>query len=389
MTSSYPANPSDASGPFFADLARELQALGHAVIVFAPDRSGTEKMTEGIEVHWIPWRSTGKALVQTNPLSPVDLWRVYGLIRAFEAELNRVLAREPFDAILAMWVVPAGFLARRAAGKAGVPYAVWALGSDINRFGRYPGLRAMIKQVLRGARWCFADGMDLAERVSVLGGVDCEFLPTARSLPPAREPLRLAGEVRFLYIGRLEPVKGIDVLVAAMRLIPAEAGASLYIRGDGGLRRALDAEIAAAGLEDRIFFVPPGPPELLTSYLEASHCLVIPSRSESIPVVLSEAVHAGTPVLVTDVGDMGRLARMFDLMAPVPPGDSKALAQAMRTFIDDQDEHRKRFDAARPRLQTLFGIGSIAERVEAVLSGAAALRPWRPGGAAPADVSGR
>ncbi len=63
-------------------------------------------------------------------------------------------------------------------------------------------------------------------------------------------------------------------------------------------------------------------------------CVVIPSRSESIPVVLSEALQFNKPMIVTDVGDMGMLGRRYGIARVVEKENIDALAHAMRDFIE-------------------------------------------------------
>jgi glycosyltransferase involved in cell wall biosynthesis len=66
--------------------------------------------------------------------------------------------------------------------------------------------------------------------------------------------------------------------------------------------------------------------------IRLSKAVLIPSRQESIPVILSDALQLGRPVIVSDVGDMGTLVRRHHAGIVVPPGDSHALAEAMLTL---------------------------------------------------------
>jgi glycosyltransferase involved in cell wall biosynthesis len=360
VTSSYPANPNDVAAPFAAEFCRAVQKRGHRVFVVAPERAGIEVDTGEVPVFWIP-RASGKPLVGTNALSPVELWRTLRLMVDGERLLLRTMREQSIDVCLALWAVPAGYLAWRVHSRSRVPYAVWALGSDINSVARYPVLRSLVRRVLRGARWRFADGIELAERTKSIAGMDCVFLPTTRSLPPTSERVELKGTVRFLFVGRLERVKGIDVLITAMARLRDVPGIHLYAIGGGSLEVEVAAQVASSGLEDVVTLVPRGPAAQLVAYMKACDCLVIPSRKESIPVVFSEALQAGIPLLVTDTGDMGTLAREHRLMDPVPPADAEALARAMRAFASDPAAHRERFEAARPDLLRIFDPEAIAD----------------------------
>ncbi len=360
VTSSYPANPNDVAAPFAAEFCRAVQKRGHRVFVVAPARAGVQVDAGDVQVFWIP-RATGKPLVGTNPLSPVELWRTVRLMLDGERLLLRTMREQSIDVCLALWAVPAGYLAWRVRSRSRVPYAVWALGSDINSVARYPVLRSLVRRVLRGARWRFADGIELAERTKLVGGMDCAFLPTTRSLPQTAERIELQGKVKFLFVGRLERVKGIDVLIAAVARLRDVAGIRLYVIGGGSLEPELAVQVASAGLQDVVTVVPRGPASQLVAYMKACDCLVIPSRKESIPVVFSEALQAGIPLLVTDTGDMGTLAREHGLAPPVPVADPAALAEAMRAFAADPEGHRQRFEAARPKLLEIFDPEAIAD----------------------------
>jgi glycosyltransferase involved in cell wall biosynthesis len=164
----------------------------------------------------------------------------------------------------------------------------------------------------------------------------------------------------------------VDVLIAAMRRFRGDDGVRLYVRGSGSLEPALRKAIAKEGLTEQVTLLPPAAAECVAADLVACDCLVIPSRSESIPVVFSEAIQAGTPLLVTDVGDMGMLARENHLMSPVPPGNAEALADAMAAFMADVDGHRRRFDAARGGLLRIFDVDAIGGRLVAALVAPAA-----------------
>ena len=68
------------------------------------------------------------------------------------------------------------------------------------------------------------------------------------------------------------------------------------------------------------------------SLYESSDCVVIPSRSESIPLVFSEALNFDKELIVTDVGDMGMLGRQYGVAWVVPPED------ADRVERDDEEK---------------------------------------------------
>ena len=68
----------------------------------------------------------------------------------------------------------------------------------------------------------------------------------------------------------------------------------------------------------------------------SSDCVVIPSRSESIPLVFSEALRFDRELIVSDVGDMGTLGRQYGVAWVIPPEDPMALRAAMKKRVESQ-----------------------------------------------------
>jgi len=112
-------------------------------------------------------------------------------------------------------------------------------------------------------------------------------------------------------------------------------GVRLHVVGGGSLEGELRKQIAADGLQEAVLLHGSLPTEELTSYLLACDAVVIPSRSESIPLVFGEAVQAGKPLIVTDVGDMGDLIRKYGGGVVVPPQSPQQLAEEIVSFAQD------------------------------------------------------
>lgn len=127
----------------------------------------------------------------------------------------------------------------------------------------------------------------------------------------ARAALRLGDEPVVLFAGRIQPLKGLDVVVDA--LAQSRSGATLVVVG-GPSGRDGDAELAAVrrqvaahGLGSRVRFVPPQPHHLLSTYYRAADLTVVPSRSESFGLVAAESLACGTPVVAAAVGGLTTL----------------------------------------------------------------------------------
>ena len=146
---------------------------------------------------------------------------------------------------------------------------------------------------------------------------------------------RDAGPVRFLYVGRLHPLKGINNLLDAWRQIPAELG-MLVLVGDGPLRSDIERRLNDGKLERVDVRGHLDRDELAEEYA-ASDVFVFPSLSDPWGLVLNEAMAAGLPVITTNAP-----GAVDDLIADrvnglvVPTGDPDRLAAAMLKLGTDR-----------------------------------------------------
>jgi glycosyltransferase involved in cell wall biosynthesis len=366
ITSSYPSHAGDVvQAPFLVDFIGGLKRRGHQVFVFTQDRVGAkEPFLDGVEVKWFSWLGSKKPLVQLNVLRPLDCLRIISLLYRGREALPPFLRENRIEACLALWVLPGGYFAHHACRVARVPYSVWALGSDIYRYGSNPLLYGVMKRVIDEARGVFADGFDLAKNVEARFRKKCFFLATARRLPEGRRAVqgKGIGPARFLYVGRLERVKGIDILLESFALLKEEGEeAHLTIVGNGSLGNWAEEFIEKRGLVPNVTMLGNVPEDDLISLYAASDCVVIPSRMESIPVVFSEALAFDKGMIVTDVGDLGLLGRQYGVAEVVPPENPAAMKEAMKERLRGR-VRREGEDGKRAELKNLFNIERSVER---------------------------
>jgi glycosyltransferase involved in cell wall biosynthesis len=102
---------------------------------------------------------------------------------------------------------------------------------------------------------------------------------------------------------------------------------------------------------------------ILFSLYASSDCVVIPSRSESIPLVFSEALRFNKDLIVTDVGDMGMLGHQYGVAWVIPPENVMALKEIMKKRAQlHEDESEKKDEGKRKELKRLFDIEMSVER---------------------------
>lgn len=135
------------------------------------------------------------------------------------------------------------------------------------------------------------------------------FAPGYR--PQARKALGLpVDKPMLLFVGRIQPLKGAQVAIQALADIP---GAFLVVvGGPSGLQGQAEHDrmhelVDELGLADRVYFRPPQPHELLSTFYRAADVCLVPSRSESFGLVALEAAACGTPVVAAAVGGLRTL----------------------------------------------------------------------------------
>jgi glycosyltransferase involved in cell wall biosynthesis len=208
------------------------------------------------------------------------------------------------------------------------------------------------------------------------------FLRVVRPVGPPAVPRRSRDEVRaavgagerplVVCVARLHPQKGLDVLVDAAAALATRRPAPLVlVVGEGPLGGELRASVAARGLDHVVRFA--GPSAHAPDELGAADVVVVPSRWESGPLVVAEALQLGRPVVATPVGFVGEVIDDGRSGRIVPIGDAAALAGAVGELLDDARAAGEMGAAGQARFAAALGPEHLVEGVvdvyRAVLEG--------------------
>lgn len=254
------------------------------------------------------------------------------------AVLNRGVLRElrrfrPDAVAVGGWNQPAFWLALAYARTRGIPLLVWVESTERDARPDSGPLEAAKRLMIRGASGFFVPGQASAEYVRSFGvgndrialapnAVDAQLFEQADVDRGGRETCT------FLYAGRFDGEKGLDVLLRAFADVPGE----LLLAGSGP-----EEERLRALADGRVRFLGPlGRDDLAAVYAQAD-VFVLPSSSEPWGMVLNEAAAAGLPLIATEgVGAARDLIDNGRNGVVVTVGDHEALATAMRRFSDDE-----------------------------------------------------
>ncbi|MFM7069592.1 MAG: glycosyltransferase, partial [Actinomycetes bacterium] len=157
-------------------------------------------------------------------------------------------------------------------------------------------------------------------------GVDHAFFSPG-SQRGARRALGLGDVPTALFVGRIQPLKGLDVAVRAVAASRTPSLRLVVVGGASGPDGAAEFDrvqrlVAELGVDERVRFVDPQPHHQLSTWYRASDVVLVPSRSESFGLVALEAAACGVPVVAAAVGGLrslvedGRTGYLVDTRAP-------------------------------------------------------------------------
>jgi len=329
--------------------ASALRRAGHAVsLVAAVRRTDLPALWDDFDLHLLHTPATG-SLRRDYP----RYWRwAEGCLRALPAD-----AYHAHD-LDSLWP------AARAARKRRVPlvydsHELWTEQSSL--VGRR-GVRAfwslLERRTIRRARRVLAVSPSIAAELQ--RRYDLPEVTVLRNLPPRRDPVasqRLRQELGlsperllFLYQGGFLTANGLEEQIRAMARVD---GADLVLLGDGPTEDQLRAQVVAAGLDDRVHFVPRVPFDLLHEYTcsaDVGLCLIRPTGESfrySLPNKLFEYLMAGLPVLGGDTPEIRATLEATGAGVVVAATDPDAIAAALCALRDDGDRRRELGAAAR------------------------------------------
>jgi glycosyltransferase involved in cell wall biosynthesis len=153
----------------------------------------------------------------------------------------------------------------------------------------------------------------------------------------------------------------IEAFVRVRRRVPQ---AGLLFVGEGPLRGALEARAAAPELDGAVFFA--GHRADVPAILSRCDLFTLSSLEEGMPNALLEAMAAGLPAVVTDVGGNAEVVEDGMTGYLVPAADPEALAGRLTELLLDPDLRRRQGEAARGRFESRFTVGRMISAYHAL-----------------------
>jgi glycosyltransferase involved in cell wall biosynthesis len=351
----YPRWQGDVAGAFIERLAVALQERAHDVAMVIPSDLGQAGVVEqnGVTVRRVRYATaSSESLAYRGQMvdaarSPKGMFTFASLILAQAGGIVTESRRGACDLIHAHWWIPggiAGWLAQLVNHR---PYVVTLHGTDVAILGKSRSARSLARVVLRNAGAITTVSSFLAQKTSVIAGID----PGAVLVQPMpvtveRYERRSAGGGGIVTVGRLVRQKRIDVILEALAdLHHGGLSCPLTIIGDGPERRALEYRAGQLGIANAVEFVGTVDPDRVPEAIGDADILAFAAVEEGFGLVAAEAMMLGVPVVAArDGGGVTDIVPETGAGRLVSGADRGEWARAIRELLTDANSREAAFE---------------------------------------------
>jgi glycosyltransferase involved in cell wall biosynthesis len=203
--------------------------------------------------------------------------------------------------------------------------------------------------------------LDTNKTVTISRGVDTELFKPRKDRDCLRNKFGIKEEdIVILYVGRLDRVKGVNILLkAAMRILIDNKNIKFLIVGEGGLRKKY--EKSAKYFSKHIMFT--GWRNNVAELMNVADIFVLPSYSEGAANAAMEASASGLPVIATKVGEIPHIVSQEETGVLVKPKDVEGLVEAINCLTNDLSLARAMGERGRKRMVEKFSWDIICNRL--------------------------
>ncbi|MCS7292951.1 MAG: glycosyltransferase family 4 protein [Gloeomargarita sp. SKYBB_i_bin120] len=345
------------------DLAIHLRKIGHTVTVIS---GAGEPFQQLLAQHAIPHHVLPELVRPLHPWKDVQAYWI----------LQQLLGKLQPD-VVSIHSSKAGILARLVCYQRRIPFVFtvhgWSFGmpSRLAFFYRWLERRfaAITPKIICVAEAIRKQGIAIGiapEKLVTIYNAMPDIHPELRAQPGQGPP------VRIMTVGRLEPQKAhADLLQAVAQLANPEVRVDIV--GDGPLREDLQQLASALGLQEQVTFWGYRPD--VARLLAQAHIFALISHWEAFPRSTLEAMRAGLPVVVSDVGGAAEAVVPGVTGYVIPPGDQEQLVQCLQRLVQDPIHRQQLGNAGRQRYEALFTFERLLQETLTVYAQVTGLSP--------------
>ncbi|QQK76037.1 N-acetyl-alpha-D-glucosaminyl L-malate synthase BshA [Salicibibacter cibarius] len=291
------------------------------------------------------------------------------------SKMAEVTERHELDLLHVHYAVPHAVSAALAKDMSGGNVKVMTTlhGTDITVLAHDPSLQNIIRYGINRSDKVTAvsrflvnetkEQLDIAKHMEPI----YNFVPPSIAVPANRHALRREYGINddedvIVHMSNFRPVKRVEDVVRAFRLIRQEKRSKLLLIGDGGERHSIEALVENEGLQKDVLFL--GNQSRIYELISLADVMLLLSEKESFGLTALEAMAVGVPVIGTNIGGIPEVISDGETGLICPVYDYKAAAEAALALLNDKAMHRRMSNAARARAFSKFNSDTIVAGYE-------------------------
>ncbi|KON31306.1 hypothetical protein AC477_04250 [miscellaneous Crenarchaeota group-1 archaeon SG8-32-1] len=357
---------SGGTGAYVYYLSHSLQKLGHKVHVVARDKQNSERIVNGIQVHYIAgvgnaltryWkfaRSASKKIKELNSQNGIDIIHAnLPLVPSFAIPNNS--AKAIVCAVHSTWKGEAIVTKRdnpkelNSNEKAMLRFNFMLRSYEKRMMKRSDALIAVSKYTVNELTELY--GINEKKIHVIYNGVDVEkFKPRSNRAELRREFGLEEDKKIILFVGRLYHRKGLEILLHSIPSVLKQVSNVKFVISGKGFKQkeaSLRNLVKELGIEEHVTFLGYVPDEKLPHLYSTSDIFVLPAIYENFPFAILEAQSTGLPVIATNVGGIPEFLIDNENGFVISPGDSAQLIQRILDLLQNGKLARKMGDHGR------------------------------------------
>ena len=300
-----------------------------------------------IKIHYLPFFTVPFIFRYLNALS---------IALACRKTVKNIHSTNAIDVLHAYGVYPDGVAAALLSKWLNIPNVITALGSDVNKEMQVTLKRKQSLWALHRAATVIGVSKDLVKTLIHYGvnknkvhWVPTGVCRTTFKAQPVSSDSKTTNDHDIvsdqllsssaldtskkivLFVGRLHPVKGLEILLEAASILKKEKrlGFVIVLIGEGPLLQSLSNSAEALGISESVIFIGPQPQTIVAQWMHAANLLCLPSHMEGLPNVILEALAQSLPVVASNVGGIPEVISHNKNGLLVPANQADKLAEAL------------------------------------------------------------
>ncbi|QQK79886.1 N-acetyl-alpha-D-glucosaminyl L-malate synthase BshA [Salicibibacter cibi] len=351
------------SGIVATELGKRLAEKGHEIhfitsgLPFRLDRAYTNINFHKVEVNQY----------QIFRYPPYDL--------TLASKMAEVTERYDLDLLHVHYAVPHAVSAALAKDMSGGNVKVMTTlhGTDITVLANDPSLQNIIRYGINRSDKVTAvsrflvnetkEQLDIAKHMEPV----YNFVPPNIAVPANQHALRRSYDIKddedvIVHMSNFRPVKRVEDVVRAFRLIRQEKRSKLLLIGDGRERNSIEELVEAEGIQEDVLFL--GNQSRIYELISLADAMLLLSEKESFGLTALEAMAVGVPVIGTNIGGIPEVICDGETGLIRPVYDYEAAAEATLAILNDKAMHRRMSNAAKTRAFSKFNSDTIVASYE-------------------------